>query len=232
MNNLTLIIPTKKESESLPKFLNELKIFNCKKMIVLQSEDDETLESIKNFSEIEIYKQKKNGYGSALTEGIKNCKTEYWSIINADGSMDPKYLKEMLEKCNDKDFIFASRYIKPGGGSDDDTIVTFVGNKFFSFLGNLMFRLNLTDILYTYVLGKKTSFEKLDITSYDFRFCVEFPIKIKISKMNYTSIPSYEKKRIGGRKKVSELKDGFLILTEIIKLFFKFKIFRKKIVSY
>ena len=59
MNNLTLIIPTKKESESLPKFLNELKIFNCKKMIVIQSEDNETLESIKNFDEIEIYKQKK-----------------------------------------------------------------------------------------------------------------------------------------------------------------------------
>ena len=52
MNNLTLIIPTKKESESLPKFLNELKIFNCKKMIVIQSEDNETLESIKNFDEI------------------------------------------------------------------------------------------------------------------------------------------------------------------------------------
>ena len=221
MNNLTLIIPTKKESESLPKFLNELKIFNCKKMIVLQSEDDETLESIKNFSEIEIYKQKKNGYGSALTEGIKNCKTEYWSIINADGSMDPKYLKEMLEKCNDKDFIFASRYIKPGGGSDDDTIVTFVGNKFFSFLGNFMFRLNLTDILYTYVLGKKTSFEKLDIASYDFRFCVEFPIKAKKANLIFADIPSYERVRIGGKKKVNAIKDGFLILFEMLRLFIK-----------
>ena len=49
--------------------------------------------------------------------------------------------------------------------------------------------------------------------------------------MNYTSTPSYEKKRIGGRKKVNELKDGFLILLEIIKLFFKFKIFREKIID-
>ena len=31
MNNLTLIIPTKREAESLPQFLNELKDFNCKK---------------------------------------------------------------------------------------------------------------------------------------------------------------------------------------------------------
>ena len=31
MNNLTLIIPTKREAESLPQFLNELKDFSCKK---------------------------------------------------------------------------------------------------------------------------------------------------------------------------------------------------------
>ena len=35
MNNLTLIIPTKREAESLPQFLNELKDFNFKKKIVI-----------------------------------------------------------------------------------------------------------------------------------------------------------------------------------------------------
>ena len=86
-----------------------------------------------------------------------------------------------------------------------------------------MFRLNLTDILYTYVLGKKTSFEKLDITSYDFRFCVEFPIKAKKANLIFADIPSYERVRIGGKKKVSPLKDGLLILTEIVRYFFKKK---------
>ena len=61
------------------------------------------------------YLNKKNkGYGSALKEGLKNIKTEYFCIINADGSMDPKYLREMLLLCEKKDFIFASRYLKGG----------------------------------------------------------------------------------------------------------------------
>ena len=221
MINLTLIIPTKKESESLPNFLDEIKNLTCKKMVVLQSEDIETLQSIKNFDELELYQQKKNGYGNALIEGIKNCQTEYWCIINADGSMDPKYLSEMLEKCYDKDFVFGSRYKKPGGGSDDDTIITFIGNKIFSFLGNLMFKLNLSDILYTYVLGKKTSFEKLNVISSDFRFCVEFPIKAKKANLKFLDIPSYERPRIGGKKKVNAIKDGFLILFEMLRLFIK-----------
>ena len=49
--------------------------------------------------------------------------------------------------------------------------------------------------------------------------------------MKYTSIPSFEKKRIAGVKKVSAIIDGSLILIEIIKLFFLHKILRKKVIK-
>ena len=67
--------------------------------------------------------------------------------------MNPKYLNEMLEKCKENDFVFATRYEKPGGGSDDDTVVTLIGNKIFTFLGNLLFRLKISDILYATYLA-------------------------------------------------------------------------------
>ena len=51
----------------------------------------------------------------------------------------------------------------------------------------------------------------------DFRICVEIPIKIKINNYKYNSIPSFERKRLGGIKKVNEFKDGFLILLELAK---------------
>ena len=123
MENLTLIIPAKNESESLPIFLNELKKYNCKKMIVLQKDDLKTIESLKDYNEVEIFEQNQLGYGSAIIEGINNTKTEYFCIINADGSMDPKYLPLMLDKCKNCDLVFTSRYLRPGGGSDDDGVV-------------------------------------------------------------------------------------------------------------
>lgn len=229
MSELTLIIPAKNEKESLPKVLRILKNYNCKIIVSLQKDDYETIESIKDF-DVKIYEQTGLGYGNSLREGINQCSTKYFCIYNADGSFEEKDLKQMLINCEKNDFVFASRYLR-GGGSDDDTIVTYVGNKFFSLVGRLLFSLNLTDILYTYVTGKTTIFRELNIKSDDFRFCVEFPIKMKLSNKSYTSIPSYEKKRIAGKKKVSEIKDGFLILTEILKLFFKFKVFRKNIVN-
>ena len=225
MKNLTLIIPTKEEAESLPIFLNELKDYNFIKKIVLQKEDHKTIESIKNFEDLEILVQKNSGYGNALIEGINSVTTEYCCIINADGSMNPEYLNKMLDNCSDKDLVFTSRYQKPEGGSDDDDLVTFVGNKIFSLIGNLFFRLNISDILFTFILGKTDSFKRLNLKNSDFRICVELPIKAKYLDMKYVSLPSHERSRIGGKKKVNAIKDGLLILIEMIRLFF----IRKKI---
>ena len=223
MRDLTLIIPAKKEVESLPVFLKEIESYKCKKFVVLQKEDLETKEAIRKIKNIKIIEQMNNGFGNALIEGINSVRTKYCCIINADGAMNPKYLDKMKKLCKNKDFVFATRYQKPGGGSDDDDSITFIGNYFFTITSNFLFNLKISDILFTYILGKTSSFKNLKLKNFDFRICVEIPIKAKLQNMNYTCLPSYERSRIGGKKKVNVLKDGFLIGTEILKYFLKIK---------
>jgi len=220
VKNLTLIIPAKHEEESLPQVLNEMKDYECSIIIILEKSDIKTINSIKNFN-CKILYQSGYGFGNALIEGMNSVKTDYTCIFNADGSFDPKYLNEMLNLCKEnKDFVFASRYMKEGG-SDDDTFLTKIGNFIFSTIGNIFFSLNLSDILFTFLLGKTESFKKLYLKSNDFCLCVEMPIKAKRLGMNIIDTPSYERKRIAGQKKVNEFKDGFKILTYIVKSFFK-----------
>ena len=95
MNDLTLIIPAKNEKESLPSVLEELKIFNFKKNIILERSDKLTIEAVKNY-ECEIIFQDSKGYGDALKKGIQTVKTELFCIFNADGSFDPKELSQMI----------------------------------------------------------------------------------------------------------------------------------------
>ena len=221
MQKLTLIIPAKEEAESLPKVLLELKNYSCKIVIILEQSDIKTLEAIKDF-ECEIVYQSGRGYGNALIEGIKNVETNYLCIFNADGSFDPKYLDEMLKLSeNNTDFVFASRYMK-GAGSDDDTFLTIVGNYFFSIFGKIFFSLKISDILFTYLLGKTKSFKKLNLQSDDFCLCVEMPIKAKRLNMSMKDIPSFERNRFAGKKKVNEFKDGYKILIFMIKSLFNF----------
>ena len=127
MNKLTLIIPAKNESESLPIVLEELKSFSLKVIIILEEEDTKTIESIENFENIKIIYQLNKGYGDALIQGINSVETEYFCIFNADGSFVPSELTKMYNilETQNIDFVFGSRYMKEGY-SEDDTFITLV----------------------------------------------------------------------------------------------------------
>ena len=221
MKNLTLVIPAKSEDGSLPVVLTEIQNYDCSIIVVLEETDRATIDAIKDF-DCRVIFQNGLGYGNAIIQGINNVQTEYLCIFNADGSFDPKYLDQMLNFCKNQDYVFTSRYLREGK-SDDDTILTKVGNFIFSTLGKILFSLKLSDILFTFILGKTKSFKSLNLDSNDFCLCVEIPIKAKRMNALYLDIPSHERKRIAGFKKVSEFKDGLKILIAMIKYFLRIK---------
>ena len=221
MKNITLIIPAKYEKESLPSVLLELKKFPFNIIVILEPTDHETIDSIKNFDCTIIYQTNK-GYGDALILGIKSVKTEYFCIFNADGSFNPIEISGMYSSLKDKDgdIIFGSRYEKDAS-SEDDTLVTKVGNFIFTKLGKILFKLPITDILYTFVLGKTKMTLNLNLQSQDFAFCVELPIKAQRKSYKIFSTPAHERARIAGKKKVNAIRDGLYILKKMIFMFLK-----------
>jgi hypothetical protein len=223
-NEITLLIPAKNEKDSIFYVLNELKKYKFKIFVILEKSDVETLKVVKKFKNQIIFQQKKEkGYGSAILKGLKNVKTKYFSIFNADYSFNPKEIKNMkiILKKKDLDIIFASRYSGFSSGSDDDTMLTFIGNKIFSIIGKTLFQLNINDILYNFILAKTEKVKSLNLKCSDFSLCVEIPLKAKQKKLKFTDCPSYERKRYSGKKKVNEFKDGFLILSYVLKFFLK-----------
>jgi glycosyltransferase involved in cell wall biosynthesis len=221
MDKLTLVIPAKNEKDTLPKVLKDLEKYNLNILVVLEDDDVETIDAIQNLKNSKILYQTGKGYGDALITGIKKVQTEFFCIFNADGSFISDELIDMynLVNKNDIDFVFASRYLV-GSSSEDDTIVTWIGNKTFSFLGNIFFSLNISDILYTYVMGDTKKANSLRLKKKDFSLCVELPIKAKRAGFNLIDIKANERARIAGKKKVNAFKDGSLILFEMIRLFF------------
>ncbi len=219
MDDLTLVVPAKNEAETLPTVLQDLEKYKLNIIVVLEKEDIDTIDAIKNLN-CKILYQEGYGYGDALIQGINNVDTKYFCIFNADGSFLSKELKEMYKYLKEYnfDFVFGSRYMK-NGYSEDDTLITLIGNRIFSFLGKVFFSLEISDILYTYVMGDAEKAKGLEMKEAKFAFCVELPIKAKKRGYKLISIPSYEKPRIAGRKKVNAFKDGLIILFSMIKFF-------------
>ena len=226
MNKVTIIIPTKNEEESLKVLLseiNKLKFKNiiCETIIVDANSTDGTLKIAKQYQCKIIVEKEKKGYGSAIIEGINNSNSKYAVILDGDGSKNPNYIYDLfmaIEKRND-DFVFASRYGKESG-SQDDTLLTHFGNRIFTNLGKLMFKIKINDILHTFFICKIEIFKKIKFKYNDFSFCSELPILVAKLKIPHSEISTHERKRIAGKAKVNSFIDGFIILKSMINLFF------------
>ena len=125
-------------------------------------------------------------------------------------------INTLLQK--NSDFVFGTRYEK-NCKSDDDTFITKIGNYFFTKIGNIFYNIKITDILYTFVLGRTKKIKKLNLKQGDFSFCVELPLKAVKFGMKLSTNQSHERKRIAGQKKVNAFKDGYTILKYMIKFF-------------
>lgn len=124
----------------------------------------------------------------------------------------------MYKKIKDKnlDLVFGSRYEKYANSLDDD-VITRIGNFFFTFLGNFFMKLNLSDLLFTYVFGKTSKFNEMNLIENDYCLCVEIPYKSKKLQLRYSTFPCIERKRVADKKKVKAFSDGLKILIYMIK---------------
>ena len=68
----------------------------------------------------------------------------------------------MYEKTKSYDFIFGSHY-EADCSIDDDTLISSFSNFDFTNIGKIFFSLKVTDILYTFALGKSSKFKNLQL---------------------------------------------------------------------
>ncbi len=223
LNNLTLIIPAKNEIESIDDVLKECLEYNkdLKILIIVDNNNDNTLNSHflnSKYDNISYTISNYPTYSGAVRHGVEVAKTDFCCIYNADGSFVPHSLEDMYEFTDKFDFIYCSRY-KKNGSSDDDTIITFIGNKIFTLLGKILFGVKVSDILYSYILFRRSEFLNLKLKSKDFNLALELPIMNALKKSKYIDLASHERKRFGGKKKVREFIDGYKLLKFMISIF-------------
>lgn len=220
----TLIMPTLNEVETIEKSLNQLPKDLIEEILVIDGHStDGTIELVKKLGYPVIFQEENpkgpgaKGFGAAVATGIKHATGDVILIMSADGSQNVKDIPLLLEKINEGyDLVLASRYL-PGGGSEDDTTLHRWGNKFFTFLCNMLYGTKISDCLYFYLAVRRKVFDKFKIETLHAGCCPELPIKAHRAGFKIADIPSYERKRAGGKGKLNAFVDGFKILGTILK---------------
>tara|TARA_B100000900_G_scaffold412983_1_gene435910 strand:+ start:3486 stop:4166 length:681 start_codon:yes stop_codon:yes gene_type:complete len=217
LNDVSLIIATYNEEESLGYVLDEIKDLNIGETIVIDKSSTDNTKDIAENYDVKFITQTREGWGGAVKEAIELSSKEYITYMDGDGSYNPKALQEMKSLLNDQDAVFCSRY-KDGAKSPDDTFIRAIGNKFFTGLVRYRFGCNITDSLFFYPMFRREILNSIELQSNDFTLCLELPVQVHQKKLRYTEILSEERERYAGKTKVNALIDGLKILRGIFSI--------------
>ena len=217
LHDVSLIIATYNEEESLGYVLDEIKDFNIGEIIIIDKNSTDNTKHIAENYDVKFITQSQEGWGGAVKEAIGLSSKEYITYMDGDGSYNPKALHEMKSLIQDQDAVFCSRY-KDGAKSPDDTFIRAIGNKLFTNFVRFRFGCEITDSLFFYPMFNRNILKKVNLQSDDFTLCLELPVKVHQNKLKYTEILSEERERYAGKTKVNALIDGSKILKGIFSI--------------
>tara|TARA_B100000989_G_scaffold53782_1_gene36040 strand:+ start:8027 stop:8749 length:723 start_codon:yes stop_codon:yes gene_type:complete len=227
--SITLIIPTFNEIEGLHLIMPRIDKSLFNEIIAIDGgSSDGTFEYLQSIDGIDLIRQKSKGLTGALVEVTDIVKTEYVIEFSPDNNCTPEELPLIVEKINENyDIVVVSRYLEDAV-SEDDTLITGLGNWFFTTLIRFLGPYPITDALtmyrgYKVSIVKQPLFKKYISTGHIFEPLIS--AYGNLNKYNYIEIPGTEKKRIGGEaitaSKINIIKAGTCITIMIIRLYIK-----------
>lgn len=167
----------------------------------------------------DIFVQKAKGVGGALNEAVRRATGDIVVLYAPDGSFLTDRIPMMIDKINGgADIVNVTRY-GYGAASADDTFWTGSGNRIFTLLVNVFFgrRFWYTDFLYTYVAFRRELVEEMKVDTHLITWTQILMLRSIVAGKQIVEIPGDEPKRIGGDVKVPKVKTAWVILTTILR---------------
>jgi glycosyltransferase involved in cell wall biosynthesis len=233
MKLLSIIIPVYNEEHSVSELIRTVLAVDLaelgleKELIVVNdASSDHTLEALgifTNHPQIKIISHERNkGKGAALQTGFSAAAGNISIVQDADLEYDPaEYIKILKPIVDGKaDVVFGSRF---AGGEAHRVLYYWhsIGNKFLTWLSNMLSNLNLTDMETCYKAMRIEILRK--ITLHENRFGFEPEITAKIARLSKTENIrifevgiSYNGRTYSEGKKIG-WKDGFSAIRCILK---------------
>ena len=208
----SIIVPVYNEDKTILKVLENLnnlkKYYQNIQIIVINdgSRDDslKILENNKSLIDVLINNPNNKGKGNAVKKGIQVAEGDYITFQDADLEYDPNDFKKFLKLINmvNPDLIIGSRF-NYADYSRSHYILNKIGNKFITFLFNIIYNTTFTDIYSCYACFKKNLLINETLKTDGFEQHAEILCKVvKNGKIFYEVPINYNGRSNDERKKI------------------------------
>ncbi len=228
---LSIIIPVYNEEKTIRYVINKVSEvdynMDTEIIIINDGSSDKTFNELnkikKKFKKLKIISYKKNkGKGYAIRLGITKSKGNIIVIQDADLEYSPNQIPYLINPLTmkQKKVVYGSRFM---GEYKNMKFFQFLGNKILTFLTNLLFGSNLTDMETCYKCIHKDVLNKIDLFSDGFEIEAEISAKILKSGFEIYELPIDYSARTKKEGKKINWKDAIKNIIVLLKI--KFNIF-------
>ena len=223
MNYLvSIIIPAYNEEKTLEEIIRKVYATDIRKEIIVVNDgsEDKTaliLEEIKNKYNLKIINLDKNhGKGFAIRKGIEQSSGDIILIQDADLETDPAEYQKLLAPIIEgrAKVVFGSRFL---GSINNMNKFNYIGNKFLTFIANVLYRIKITDEATAYKIFLKEVLDGIELKSNRFELCPELVAKIAKRKYKIFEVPISFNGRSKNEGKKLRLRDGISAIWTLIK---------------
>jgi glycosyltransferase involved in cell wall biosynthesis len=209
---VTLYVPTLNEVEGVREIMPRINPeWHDQLLIVDGQSTDGTFEYFKEHK-YSVLSQKRKGTRWHYFESLEHIDGDIIITFSPDGNSIPELIPDLIDKMKEGyDMVIVSRYLD-GKKSGDDTHLTYLANKFYTFMINLLYGSNYTDAMIIYRaykvnlirlldLDKDSGYwlgEKISRTSISWELLLS--IRCAKRKLAVAEIPGGEPIRLGGRR--------------------------------
>ena len=228
MQTVDIIIPVYNEEKTIENILEILENTDfCgldKNFIIVDDcSTDATRDILKKYEDkyTVVYKEKNGGKGSAVYAGFQNAKGDIVIIQDADLEYNPSDYAPLLKLIVDgeADVAYGSRFL--GTPFKDFMFLSYVANKFLTFLTNLLYGTKFTDMETCYKAMKREFVQDMKINSRKFDLEPEITAKLVKKGAKIKELPiKYNARSYEDGKKIA-YKDGLMA----IKALFYYRFF-------
>src|SRR2546421_2732507 len=199
---LSLVLPALNEGENLDRVLPELKtalatLGPTYEIIVVDGGSSDGTQEIVRKHGARLVSQKLPGFGGAYRAGFEQARGEYVITLDADGSHDPKFLKDLWAARGDGDVVIASRYVQ--GGAAEMPATRRVMSRILNITFGRGLSLPVHDLSSGYRLYRSAILRELELKATDFDVLEEILIRVLAAGYRVHEVPFRYRARVSGR---------------------------------
>jgi glycosyltransferase involved in cell wall biosynthesis len=227
MFKTTLIVPTLNEIDGMKAIMPKIPRDWCDQTIILDGgSTDGTIEYAREQG-YTVYVQKEPGIRQAYMEVLPLVTGDVILTFSPDGNSIPELIPPLIAKMKEGyDMVIVSRYLGPAKSEDDD-ILTGMGNWVFTKTVNVLFQANYTDAMVIYRAYKKQLIYDLELDQDRWYTTPEQVLNTRISWEPMLSARA-ARARVGGERKLQIWKWGAAYYFQFLRDFFMFRGTRSK----